>query len=237
MNGKVCAYNGLVTREYRQFCGLARAMELVGGRWTLLIVRDLLGGPKRFTDLRKGLPGIPTNVLSARLRELEEDGIVRRAVLSRPASGLAYELTEYGADLEAAVVTLGMWGARSMESLREGDFYSTHALALGLRGMFTPHAAADVDCAYELRVEGGEPLRVHVHDGTVSFGDDAEVDVVIDTDPDTMLGMLNGALTVDEAETAGRARITGSPALAARFFDIFHIGTTADDPSAHAPPR
>src|ERR671931_2934804 len=95
-------------RAYGQYCGLARAVEVVGERWALLIVRDLLVGPKRFTDLRRGLPRIPTNVLAERLRELEDAGVVRRRVLPRPAGSVVYELTDYGSELEDVVMRLGL---------------------------------------------------------------------------------------------------------------------------------
>src|SRR5215217_8167005 len=104
----------MTTRTYGSYCGLARALELVGERWALLVIRELLSGPKRFTDLRRGLPRIPTNVLSARLKQLERDGIVQREVLPRPASGVAYELTEYGRELKGAVTELLTWGARTL---------------------------------------------------------------------------------------------------------------------------
>jgi DNA-binding HxlR family transcriptional regulator len=202
-------------------------MELVGGRWTLLIVRDLLTGPKRFTDLRAGLPGIPTNVLSARLRELEEAEIVHRTVLARPASGVAYELTEYGRDLEQAIVTLGVWGARTMGPRCEGDFISVHALGLGLRGMFHPEAAEGVECTYQLRIED-DALRVAVRDGELSVvGGSAGdvVDVVIEADPDSMHGMLTGVITLDDAISSGHVRIEGPRSDARRFFRMFQIGT------------
>src|SRR5579864_4500846 len=104
----------VASRGFGQFCGLARALELVGERWALLIIRDLLVGPRRFTDLRRGLPRIATNVLAERLKELEEGGVVRRRLLPRPAASVVYELTEYGSQLEAAVTQLGLWGARAM---------------------------------------------------------------------------------------------------------------------------
>src|SRR5256885_2853446 len=100
----------VAARSYGQFCGLARALELVGERWALLIVRDLLVGPRRFTDLRQGLPRIPTNVLSERLKELEHAGVVRRRVLPRPAASVVYELTDYGSQLDDVVMRLGLWG-------------------------------------------------------------------------------------------------------------------------------
>ena len=101
-------------RNYGQFCGVARALDIIGERWALLIVRDLLVGPKRFTDLRRGLPRIPTNVLSARLKELEMSGVLRRQLLPRPAKGVGYELTDHGRGLEASLVALGLWGAKSI---------------------------------------------------------------------------------------------------------------------------
>src|SRR5690242_21961389 len=101
-------------RGFGQYCGLARALELVGERWALLIVRDLLVGPRRFTDLKKGLPKIPTNVLTDRLKELERDGVVQRRILPRPASATVYELTPYGQQIEDAVMRLGLWGAQCL---------------------------------------------------------------------------------------------------------------------------
>src|ERR1700736_6026184 len=111
----------MTMRVYGQYCGFSRALEVVGERWALLIVRDLLVGPKRFTDLQRGLPGIPSNVLTTRLKEFEESGIVLRRVLPRPGRGVAYELTEYGAELEEIVVRLGQWGARAMGDPRADE--------------------------------------------------------------------------------------------------------------------
>src|ERR671933_1041184 len=104
----------MTSRSYDQFCGIARALDLVGERWALLIVRDLILGPKRFTDLRRGLPGIGTNVLAARLKELERGGVIRRRTLPPPAASVVYELTEYGRALEGPLLALGRWGATSM---------------------------------------------------------------------------------------------------------------------------
>ena len=218
-----------MSRDYQQFCGLARALELVGGRWSMLIVRDLLVGPRRFTDLREGLPGIPTNVLSARLRELEEAGIVRRQAQPRPLTGVAYELTEYGLELEQAVIALGMWGVRSMKPRREGDFVSVHALSLGLRGMFQPDKARDHDCDYELRMNG-QTLAVSIRDGAATFAsqDPGTADVVVETDADTMYELLTGLLTVDDAIASQRAEVQGKKTDARRFFEIFRADPPID---------
>src|SRR5215831_10460434 len=101
-------------RTYGKYCGIAHALELVGERWALVLVSDLIRGPKRFSELQRGQPRIPSNVLSARLKELEDTGVVRRRVLPRPASGIGYELTDYGRELEDVVLRLGLWGAKSM---------------------------------------------------------------------------------------------------------------------------
>src|SRR5919202_4903626 len=98
--------------SYRQYCAVARGLDLVGERWTLLIVRDLLTGPKRYTDLLAGLPGIGTNLLATRLRELEQHGLVARRVLPPPAGSTVYELTDVGQTLEPVVLALGRWGRR-----------------------------------------------------------------------------------------------------------------------------
>ncbi|MGH3747102.1 MAG: winged helix-turn-helix transcriptional regulator, partial [Micromonosporaceae bacterium] len=108
-------------RDYGQFCGLARALDLVGERWALLIIRDLVQGPKRYTDLRKGLARIPTNVLSTRLKTLEAGGVVRRRRLPRPAAVMVYELTAYGSELEDVIMRLGLWGARLLGEPRPGE--------------------------------------------------------------------------------------------------------------------
>src|SRR3954465_4548272 len=128
-------------RNYGQFCGVARALDMVGERWALLIVRDLLMGPKRFTDLRRGLPRIPTNVLTARLQELEEAGVVRRRILPRPASSVVYELTEYGGEWGESVLLLGRWGAQSLGERRSDEIVTADSMIMALRTTFHPEAA------------------------------------------------------------------------------------------------
>src|ERR1700724_3841156 len=139
-------------RTYGQFCGVARALDLVGDRWALLIVRRLLAGPRRFTDLRQGLPRIPTNVLSERLKELEQSGIVRRRVLPRPAASVVYELTEYGSRLEAVVLPLGLWGAQALGEPRPEEIITTDSMVMALRTTFRPEQARGLHQSYELRL-------------------------------------------------------------------------------------
>jgi len=150
-----------VSRGYHQFCGLARALDLIGGRWALLIIRDLLTGPKRFSELQEGLPGVPTNVLTARLRELEDEGIVLRRAHERPGGGVVYDLTDFGRELEQPIMRLGFWGAKAMGPMNADDHFSIDSLALGLRGSFRPEQAEQRPRLYEFKVEG-QSLRALV---------------------------------------------------------------------------
>lgn len=213
----------MATRTYGQFCGLARAMELVGERWGLLVVRDLVLGPKRFTDLRRGLPRIPTNILAARLKELEAAGIVRRRLLPRPAAGVVYELTEYGKELEDIVLRLGLWGARSLGEARPEDIVTTDSLILALRATFLPEAARELRASYELRV-GEIVVHARIDHGTLEAGEGAlpEADLVIETGP-AIRALLAGELSPWEAVESGSLRLSGNRDLLARFVEVFHI--------------
>src|SRR5205085_12111953 len=145
----------MTSRSYDQFCGIARALDLVGERWALLIVRDLILGPKRFTDLRRGLPGIGTNVLAARLKELERGGVVARRALPPPAASVVYELTEYGRALEGPLLALGRWGALSLGAREDGQALRSEWLAVALKAFFRPEAAADLRATIALRFDDG----------------------------------------------------------------------------------
>jgi DNA-binding HxlR family transcriptional regulator len=151
----------VAARSYGQYCGVTAAVELVTERWALLIVRDLLVGPRRYTDLKHGLPKIPTNILAARLKELQEGGVVRRVPLAR--CGLVYELTEYGRELEPIVLALGRWGFRSMGEPKDDDIITADSLTMALRTAFRPaFASASLDCQIQL---GAVELRAQVGNG------------------------------------------------------------------------
>lgn len=153
----------MAARSYGQYCGVTTAVELIGERWALLIVRDLLVGPRRYTDLKQGLPRIPTNILSTRLKELQEGGVVRRVPLAN--CGLVYELTPYGRELEPIVLALGQWGFARMGDPEPDDIVTADSLTMALRTAFRPDAAASLPPAdYELRL-ADIVLRVQV-DGT-----------------------------------------------------------------------
>ena len=213
-------------RAYGQFCGLVHALELVGERWALLIVRDLLVGPRRFTDLRRGLPRIPTNVLSQRLRELEDGGIVRRRARPRPAGAVVYELTQYGQDLEDVVLRLGLWGARSMTVPGPNDIVTSDSLQIALRASFRPEHARGEDVGYELRV-GPITLHARIDEGRLSVGEGSlpNADLIIETGP-AIRALMAAELAPVDAIQCGAVTLTGDPALLERFVDVFHIPPT-----------
>ena len=212
-----------MVRDYGQLCGLAHALDVVGGRWSMLIVRDLLNGPKRFKDLEEGLPGVPTNMLSARLKELEEAGVVRRQVFPRPAKGVGYELTDYGRELEAPLVALGLWGAKSLGQWSGDEPISVDGLALALRGAFRSGDATGVTRTYELQLDD-RPLLVSVAGGQVSIAaGPGPADATLATTPAVLAALLFGRLQLDDALAAGQLAVTGGRAEARRFFKIFRF--------------
>jgi DNA-binding HxlR family transcriptional regulator/putative sterol carrier protein len=210
-------------RTYGSYCGIAYALELVGERWALLVVRDLILGPKRFTDLRHGLPRIPSNVLSARLKELESAGIVRRRLLPRPESGVVYELTEFGRELEDVVLRLGLWGARTLAEPRPDDTVTADSLMLALRATFRPEAARGLRASYELRL-GEIVFHARVDKGAleVAEGPLPDADLTLETDL-TLRRLMSGELSPNEAVESGKVRVSGKRELLERFVEIFHI--------------
>jgi DNA-binding HxlR family transcriptional regulator len=211
------------TRAYGQYCGLARAAELVGERWALLIIRDLLVGPRRFTDLRRGLPRIPTNVLSDRLKELEENGIVRRRVLPRPAASVVYELTDYGQQLEEVVMKLGLWGAQALGEPRPDEIITTDSIVMALRSTFVPEQARGLRAGFELRL-GEITVHARVDDGSLAAGVGglADPDVVLETGP-AIKAIMAGEVAPTEALANGSVRLSGPPELFDRFAEVFQI--------------
>ena len=211
-------------RSYGQFCGLARALDLVGERWALLIVRDLLVGPRRFTDLRQGLPRIPTNVLSARLRELEDEGVVARRVLPRPAGSVVYELTGYGRDLEDVVLALGAWGARRLGEPRPGEIVTADSMVVALRAMFQPVAATRTSTSFELRL-GEVVLHARIEDGELdaAAGPLPGADLVLAAGPG-IRAVFAREIGPDEAIRDGVVQVvSGDPALLGTLASVFRL--------------
>ena len=215
----------MTTRSYGQFCGLARALEMIGERWTLLIVRNLLIGPKRYTDLRNGLPEIPTNILATRLKQLEESAVAVRRALPHPERGVVYELTDYGRELEPALVALGRWGAATMTTPRPGEIITAESLAMSFRTTFRPEAAQAALLGFELRM-GDITISLQIGEGslTVSTEPHPSPDLVIERRADNAVrDIMAGSLTPAKAIVEGSVRVTGDPALLDRFAEIFHF--------------
>src|ERR1044072_8729736 len=154
-------------RSYGDACRFAYALDLVGERWALLGVGELPLGPKRFTDLRRGLPNASPNILSERLRELEQGGVIHRRKLPPPAAVQVYELTEWGRGLEPVVTQLGAWGARSPIP-PEHRGIGTDSIVLALRSLFDREAAGELEATYELRLDG-EPFAVRIENGELDL--------------------------------------------------------------------
>ena len=213
----------MANRAYGQFCGFARALEVIGERWALLIVRDLMVGPKRFTDLRRGLPGIPTNILTSRLKELERDGIVERRVLPRPAGSVVYDLTAYGRELEDSVVALSRWGAKSLDAPRPGEVATVDSMAMALRTTFRPEAARGVHATFEFHF-GDVILNAIVDDGTLAVGAGSlpKADAVIEA-RGPINPVMSGQLSPKDALASGLLHVTGDKRLLARFAEMFRI--------------
>jgi DNA-binding HxlR family transcriptional regulator len=201
---------------YDDPCGLARALNLVGERWALLLVRELLLGPKRFTELRRGLPGASQSMLTSRLAELEAGGVVRRRRLGPPASTWAYELTPWGHELEPALLRLAQWGSRTA-SLSSAEL-STDAMALALTTTFDPSRAGDLRVRCQLRLDG-DHLLVSIHDGQIEVtrAEAADTDLTIACDVGAFRSVIFRGRTPADAGVS----IEGDRALASRLLPAF----------------
>ncbi|MBL3687896.1 transcriptional regulator [Leucobacter zeae] len=223
----------MAARSYGQYCGVTRAVELVGERWALLIIRDLLVGPRRYTDLKQGLPRIPTNILSTRLKELQEGGVVRRVPLAR--CGLVYELTPYGRALEPLMLELGRWGFQTMGEPAEGDIVTADSLTMALRTAFRADRAVGTCLDIELHV-GDVALRARVRDGILSVAQLAppappvggalpggEAEAVIVAGPG-IRRLIGGEITAGEAIAQDIAAVVrGAEEALERFAILFRI--------------
>jgi DNA-binding HxlR family transcriptional regulator len=190
-------------------CGIAHASDLLGQRWALLVVRELLLGPKRFTDLRTGIPDISPNVLGQRLRELEAAGILRRRKLPPPAATQVYELTEWGTDLEPAVLALGRWASRS-PGFPLGAPMGPDSLVLALKTTFQLDRADGLDATYELWL-GEIPYSIRVNGGfDAQRGEAGGADATIRSDANTLAGIIFGARPLGKAINSGRIQVDGS---------------------------
>jgi DNA-binding HxlR family transcriptional regulator len=198
----------VTARSYSQYCGVARALDIVGERWALLVVRELALGPKRFTDLREGLPGIATNVLSHRLQALERDGVITRRRLPPPAASTVYELTPYGSELVPVMLALGRWGARTLGARSPEQTLRSEWLMLALQAFYRPEAAEGLSAAIQLRLGDGA-FTVTLDDGELAIESDGNgaADLTITAEPEALLGLLAGAPV--DAEVEGDRELLG----------------------------
>ncbi|MFF0778330.1 winged helix-turn-helix transcriptional regulator [Streptomyces sp. NPDC003720] len=215
----------MATREYGQFCGLARAMEVLGERWAVLIVRNLLSGPQRYTDLRNGLPAIPTNILSTRLKQLEESGLAIRRALPHPERAVVYELTDCGRDLEPALIALGRWGARTMTEPRPGEVITAESVAMSFRTAYRPEAAQGATVGFEVRL-GEFTINLQITGGvlTVGLGAHPAPDLVVERlSGHPVRELMSGSKAPDEVLSDGSVRVEGDPVLLRRFAELFRF--------------
>lgn len=215
---KVTAIHG---RRYEDACGTALGLELVGERWALLIVRDLLVGPRRYGELAAGLPRIPSNILAARLKELQAAGIIRRAPRSRV---IVYELTPYGRELEPVVLALGAWGFKAMGEPREEQIITPDSMTVALRTAFQPQVASALPAtAYGARI-GPAELLVRVDGSVLDVGrGEGPADLSFAAGPD-IRRLISGELAPDRAIATGVVEVLHGPGeLLDRFARTFHL--------------
>jgi DNA-binding HxlR family transcriptional regulator/putative sterol carrier protein len=209
------------TRSHDDGCGIAHASDLLGQRWAMLVVRELLLGPKRFTDLRTGIPDVSPNVLGQRLKELEASGIVRRRKLAPPAAVQVYELTEWGRELEPAVLALGRWASGSPSFPRDAEM-GPDSLVLALKSTFDPAKADGLDATYELRL-GEVPFKIAVKEGKFEAArlEPEGPDATIRSDPNTIASVVFGGNRLGKAVDTGKVEIDGSRQAVNRLFRSF----------------
>ena len=211
-------------RVYNQYCAIARALDQVGERWTLLLMRELLTGPKRFTDLLDHLPGMGTNLLSSRLKELEESGLIVQKKLPPPASSVVYELTNRGTELEPVLMALAQWGRPLLGPPREKDKLAPGWLMLAMKKSFRPDAAEGIDEVYEYRVDA-DVFQVRVHRGEIEIAQGIRwaPDMTLTTDSDTLMRVVAGELPGSAALAQGSMQLVGSEEAFQQTFALFGV--------------
>lgn len=215
------------SRGYGQFCGLVRAVEVVGERWAPLIIRDLLVSPKTIVELQAGLPRIPADLLVTRLRELERAGVVRRDSLD---GVVRYEMTEYGAELDDIILSFGRWGARMLDRPKPEEIMTTDSLIMSMRATFQSAAAAGLRVTYELTV-GPTVIGLRIRDGvlTAEAGPLPGADLAFEPGP-TLKGLLSGEVDPVTAVEDGSVLCHGDPALLGVFVQLFQLRAPAKTP-------
>ena len=211
-----------LTRWYNDACGTARALELLGERWAMLVVRELMFGPRRFGELRGGLPGISANILTQRLAGLEAAGVLRRRHLPPPANAQVYELTPWGYESEPIMQALGRWAARSPDHDPTLPFSAASAM-MSLRTMLDVGKARSMTATIGF-LYGTDSFVARLANGELPIArSDEPADVTLDTDPVTMAALVYGKWPLAEAEAAGAVRVTGDRVTWDRFVTLFAL--------------
>lgn len=213
-------------RSYLDACGITRALDVVGERWAIPVVRELIFGPRRYSDLATALPGISTNILGARLNELVSVGVVAKRRLPPPAAVNVYELTSWGAALEPVLIDLGRWASHTTVDVSRQAF-SASSLALSLKATFDDNAAAGVFLDVQLLM-GEDAFDVHIDDGSlaVSRSDSATIlasDVRLQADPKTIAAYIHHRLDPAEVPIGEAVRIEGTPESVKSFVQCFTL--------------
>src|ERR687893_2316172 len=208
--------------RYEQYCALARALDVAGDRWTLLLVRELAPGPRRFTDLVDGLPGISRKLLTERLRSLERDGLIARQELPPPAARQVYELTGDGHDLAHAMAPLIAWGASRIGDRQAGESFRARWPAVAMAGLADREAAKGVSETYQYLV-GASAFHFTIDDGSIELHDGRAQDpaVTLTTDEETWADIASGQITFSSAAATGALTVAGDPGAAKRLRKIF----------------
>ncbi len=224
MSAVVMEFEAITKRSYGQFCGVARALEVIGERWALLVVRDLLVTAKTFDELRRGLPRIPADTLATRLRQFERAGITRRRTRAGQPEVEVHELTEYGRQLDEITLRLGRWGAQMLHDPRPEEIVTPDSLVMAMRATFRPEHAHDVRAVFEIHIED-IVINLVVMDGTLraTTGEHEAPDLVMYPGRAMQL-LMSGEMTPHEALTDGHVTVSGDPVLLTRFSEIFRIG-------------
>jgi DNA-binding HxlR family transcriptional regulator len=220
----------MTNQAYGQYCGLARALEVVGEPWALLVIRDLMVAPKSHDELREGLPRMPAGALSARLEELEHAGVIRRRAPYEPRATARYELTEYGSELEDVVAELSRWGSRTLGGPRRDEIITADSLIHALRTMFRPEAARRLQVTYVIQA-GDVTVHAKVTNGKLEVGKGTvpDADLIIESGP-ILRALLSGEMSPSEAIEMGGVNLRSGdiclatdPGLLAWFVEVFHI--------------
>lgn len=221
------------THRYEQYCSIARALDVIGDRWSLLVIRELMFTPKRYGDLLSGLTGVSSNLLAARLRRLEQRGVVQKRKLPPPAGSTVYELTERGRLLESVLYALSRFGVHYLGPPPKNLALDAEAWLYGMRVAFNPSAAAGVDETYEFRIDGALS-QVRVHDGRFDAapGPAADPAVVVTALPGILVALVAGRLSPAQAEKAGTLGLQGSRAAFSRFVSMFAMPAPEPTPKS-----